>query len=125
MQASAAKERTMSRPLAFSPSSLMILLLAVGSASSEEPASSSADELRGAVGKALPLLWKGAEGHVAQRTCFACHNQGIPILAFTTARDHGFPLRDADLKKQVDFIVEFLAKNREDYRKGKGQGGQV
>src|SRR5260370_40491203 len=39
-----------------------------------------------AVEKALPLLLKGAEGHVAKRTCFACHNQALPILAFATAR---------------------------------------
>jgi MFS family permease len=39
-----------------------------------------------AVGKALPLLWKGAAGHVEQRSCFACHNQATSVLAFTTAR---------------------------------------
>src|SRR4051812_6406040 len=83
------------------------------------------DEARAALGKALPLLWKAAEGHVEQKTCFACHNQTLPILAFTTARRHGFPLRDDDLRRQTEFIAAFLDDNRENYRNGKGQGGQV
>jgi hypothetical protein len=97
-----------------------VFLLAAGAARPAEPA-----EVKAAVAKALPLLKKGAEGHVAQRTCFACHNQAVPILALTTARTRGFPFADDDLKKQLDFIAAFLAKNRNEYREGKGQGGQV
>jgi hypothetical protein len=76
-----------------------------------------------AVDRALPLLLKGAEGHAAKRTCFACHNQGIPLLALTTARARGFAVRQEDLKKQVEFIARFLEGNREHYQKGRGQGG--
>jgi hypothetical protein len=81
--------------------------------------------IRDAVGKALPLLRKGSDGHMAQRTCFACHHQAIPILALTTARSRGFPLEEESLQKHLRFIAEFLAKNREEYRKGRGQGGQA
>jgi hypothetical protein len=70
-------------------------------------------------------LLKGAEGHVAERTCFACHNQGIPILALTTARQRGFAVRDEDIQKQLEFIAAFLGGNRQNYLQGKGQGGQV
>ena len=49
----------------------------------EQPA--SGEELRGAVGKSLPLLLKAAVGHRENRTCFACHNQGLPILALIGA----------------------------------------
>jgi hypothetical protein len=90
-----------------------------------EPAGDPPEAIRAAVGKALPLLVKGAEGHVAQRTCFACHNQGIPILALTAARGRGFPLQEEFLKRQQEFITAFLERNRESYRQGKGQGGQV
>ena len=62
--------------------------------------------------KALPLLLKGAEGHAAARTCFACHNQGIPMLAFTTARERGFAVRDEDMKKQTEHIAAFLDRNQ-------------
>jgi hypothetical protein len=105
-----------------SPAALLLTTAAVPSA---EPAAKTPEDVKAAVGKALPLLLKGAEGHVAQRTCFACHNQGIPILAFTTARERGFSVREEDLKKQLQFIAAFLEGNRENYRQGKGQGGQV
>ena len=52
-------------------------------------------DLREAVTRALPLLAKGAAGHRRERTCFACHNQAIPILALTTAGKRGLAI-DAD-----------------------------
>jgi peptidoglycan/xylan/chitin deacetylase (PgdA/CDA1 family) len=102
-----------------------VSLLTGGPAPGAEPAAGKPPDLRAAIGRALPLLWKGAEGHVEQRTCFACHNQAIPILAFTTARDRGFPYRADDLTKQLEFIAAFLDQNRDKYRKGQGQGGSV
>jgi hypothetical protein len=105
--------------------SLAIPLLTIYAVLPAEPATPSPEELKAAVGKAMPLLLKGAEGHVAQRTCFACHNQALTVLAFTTARERGFTVRDEDLKKQLEFIATFLDGNRENYLQGKGQGGQV
>jgi hypothetical protein len=99
-------------------------LLVMGGGLLAEPAG-KLPEIKAAVDRALPLLWKGAEGHMAHRTCFACHNQAIPILAFTIAREHGCPLRAEDLKKQLDFIATFLGQNRANYLQGKGQGGQA
>ncbi len=78
-----------------------------------------------AISRALPLLLRGAKGHIHKRDCFACHNQAIPLLALATARDHGFVVRDADIKEQLEHIAAFLETNRENYRKGKGQGGQA
>lgn len=73
--------------------------------------------------KAIPLITKGAVGHREQRTCFACHNQGTPILALITARDRGFKVDEEELGRQYKFIAEFLARNRAEYLQGKGQGG--
>ena len=102
---------------------LAILLLACPAPlAASEPA---AQEVRDAVAKALPLLQKGAAGHIANRTCYACHNQGPPLLALTTARSRGFPVDDAELQKHAKFITAFLAKNRDNYLKGRGQGGQA
>jgi hypothetical protein len=81
--------------------------------------------IRSAVAKALPPLVKGADGHVAERTCFACHSQAQPMLAFTLAQSRGVTVPAWDLPKQTDFIAAFLARNRDQYRKGHGQGGQV
>ncbi len=74
---------------------------------------------------ALPLIQKGAAGHMAKRTCFACHHQAIPLLAATTARARGVPIVADELDKHLDFIAAFLAKNRDNYKQGKGQGGQA
>src|SRR5262249_12837263 len=87
------------------------------------PVDDSPAALRRAVGRALPLLVKAAEGHVANRTCFACHNQAQPMLALTLGRQRGLDLPADFATKQAAFIVKSLAGNRANYRAGKGQGG--
>jgi hypothetical protein len=82
-------------------------------------------ELRAAVAKAVPLLEKGTAGHMANRTCFACHNQGVPVLAVVTARSRGFAIDESLLRKNMEFINAFLDTNRTGYQQGRGQGGQA
>jgi hypothetical protein len=81
--------------------------------------------VRAAVVKALPLIRKGAAGHMAKRTCFACHNQAVPLLALTTARTRGLPTEETEIASHLAFIARFLGTNRAGYLKGRGQGGQV
>jgi squalene cyclase len=100
------------------------------SAEGDEPAAAPPPEpteaaLRGAIEKSLPLLLKAALGHRENRTCFACHNQGVPLLALAAARERGFKIDNEELKTQTAFIAEFLGKNRGKYLEGKGQGGQA
>ncbi len=83
------------------------------------------EDIRAALAKALPLIQKGSNGHRAHRTCFACHHQAIPIFALTAARSRGFSINEDDMRKHLQFIADFLDKNRDEYRKGFGQGGQV
>src|SRR6478672_4580505 len=71
--------------------------------------------LKAAIEKSLPLLMKGALGHRENRTCFACHNQGVPLLALTAARSRGFKIDEDELKQQTAFIARFLDGNRENY----------
>jgi hypothetical protein len=99
-------------------------MLAVSSTRGDEPPVAQ-EELRAAVSRALPLLQKGAVGHRENRTCFACHNQGIPILALATARSRGFPIDEEELHRQLQFIVDFLGSKRDSFLEGKGTGGQV
>jgi hypothetical protein len=82
-------------------------------------------ELKAAVARALPPLTKGAVGHRESKSCFACHNQGLPIMAMTTARARGLAIDSDELKGQLKAIVEFLGDNRAGYLEGKGQGGQA
>jgi hypothetical protein len=101
-----------------------LLLGFAAPAGATEPAP-TALAIRDAVARALPLIEKGGAGHMAQRTCFACHNQAIPVLALTTARSRGFPVREEELQKHARFIADFLESNRENYLKGRGQGGSA
>jgi hypothetical protein len=80
-------------------------------------------EAREAVARALPLLQKAGAGHMEERTCFACHNQALPLLAMSTARSRGLTVPAEELKKHADFIAAFLDSNRANYLKGRGQGG--
>ena len=80
---------------------------------------------RTAIEKALPLLVKAAEGHADQKTCFACHNQAYPMMAFALAPSRGFAIPETLLKDQTEHVAGFLAGNRDKFRKGEGTGGQV
>jgi len=86
----------------------------------------STEAIRAAVAKSLPLLEKAAQGSMEKRKqCFTCHNQGLPVLALTTARERGFAIDEENLRQQVQFTADFLAKNRTNYLTRKGQGGQA
>ncbi|MCE9565450.1 MAG: hypothetical protein K8U57_25795 [Planctomycetes bacterium] len=78
-----------------------------------------------AVASAVPRLVSGAKGHADQKSCFACHNQGYPMLALTAARDRGHELPEKFLKSQGEHIAAFLAANKERFRDGRGTGGEV
>ena len=115
------------------PSRISVLLFAaclagVGTASAADAPGEVAPEpevLRSAIGKSLPLLTAGARGSMEKRErCFTCHNQGMPIMALVTAQSRGIAIDADELRKQVQFTADFLAKNRENYLAGKGQGGQ-
>lgn len=95
------------------------------SAKADEPPL-SAEVLKPAVQKILPLLEQGAAGSMKERPrCFTCHNQGLPLMALTTAKRHGFPVNEELLKAQGEFIAKFLERNRPAFLSGKGTGGQV
>jgi len=79
-----------------------------------------------AIEKSIPLLEKGAKGSLEQRKqCFNCHNQGLPMMALTTAHSRGFVVDAENLKQQIRFTAEFLSRNRQRYLEGLGQGGQI
>jgi hypothetical protein len=83
------------------------------------------ENVRAAVERALPLLMKAAQGHIEQRSCFACHNQTFPLLAAVTAHSRGFTADAEAINRQIEHVAEFLDVNRERYLKGQGTGGQV
>ncbi|MBI3821476.1 MAG: hypothetical protein HY289_02225 [Planctomycetes bacterium] len=99
----------------------IVILLAAAGRTHAQPA----DPARAAAVKSLALLQKSAAEYTVHRKCFSCHHQGISVFAFTEARKRGFDVDDKELDRQLKFTAEFLAKNRENYQMGKGQGGQA
>lgn len=78
--------------------------------------------LRAAVERALPLLWKGMDGYNAKRDCFACHHHAVPLLAITTAHTGGFEADRKKLDEQAAFISDHFEGMRERLEKGNGPG---
>ena len=103
---------------------LMIAAVLIATLTSSAFAQGDDPIAAGAV-KGLALLQKSAAEYTSQKKCFSCHHQAIPVLAFTTAKVRGFAIDDKELQRQLKFTATFLANNRENYEKGKGQGGQV
>lgn len=87
------------------------------------PAAPTTKEVRRATELALKPLKAGAIGHAEQKTCFACHNQATPMLAFATAKAGGFDVPAELLKSQSEHVVGFLESNRERFKDGRGTGG--
>ncbi len=81
--------------------------------------------VREAVMRSLPQVRAGAEGHIDKKTCFACHNQAFPMLAFATAKTRGFAVPEELFTSQALHVSNFLLENQERFRKGQGTGGQV
>ncbi|MCI0700442.1 MAG: terpene cyclase/mutase family protein [Planctomycetia bacterium] len=89
------------------------------------PPTPSQNEIRAGVEAALVPLKKGAVGHSEQKTCFGCHNQAFPMIAFATAKGRGFDLPADLFKSQATHIASFIESNRERFADGRGTGGQV
>ncbi|MBL8866189.1 MAG: hypothetical protein JNK93_11580 [Planctomycetia bacterium] len=85
----------------------------------------SPEAVRAAVGRALPPLQRAASVHAEERTCFGCHNQAYPMLAFASAKRLGFDLDPAFVREQVKHLRGFIADHRKDWAEKKGTGGQV
>lgn len=82
--------------------------------------------IKAAVVKSLPLLEQSARVSMEKRKqCFTCHNQGLPVMALTTARNRGLAVDEEGLRRQLQFTADFLARGRDNYLAGKGQGGQA
>ena len=84
------------------------------------------EAIKAAVAKSVPLLETAARGSMEKRKqCFTCHNQALPVMALTVARSRGITIDAENLRHQVQFTADFLAKNRTNYLAGRGQGGQA
>ena len=85
----------------------------------------SSDAVRASAEKAMPLLVKAASTHSEKKTCFGCHNQAFPAIAFSVARSRGYTVKADLYREQSEHIHDFLSRNKADFQSGKGTGGQV
>lgn len=83
------------------------------------------DAVRGAVGKALPLILKSTAEYPESRDCFSCHHQAVPVLALASAKGRGFAVPAGAIGGPVGHTEADLRGSLEVYRKGAGQGGGV
>lgn len=90
-----------------------------------EEISRSMDSIRGAVSKAIPSIEKGMSGSADRRKCFTCHNQAVPLIALSEAKDRGFKINAANFKRQLKHTADHLTRGRKNYLAGRGQGGKV
>lgn len=105
---------------------LAITTILIGNATCAQEPTVDAAAIKTAVEKALPLLRKGSEGHMANRTCFACHNQAHPLIAIRAAEAKLEIAADtAFVDANAKHTLKFLERNEEAYKKGNGQGGQA
>lgn len=102
---------------------IVLFTAAAACAADEAP---SFDRIRSAVARSLPLLETGSRGSLEKRKqCFTCHNQGLVTMALSAARSRGFVIDAKNLRTQIQFTADFLAKNTARYLQGRGQGGEV
>ncbi len=111
----------MRKSLMRNPTFIAVVFLGVTASASATPP----DDVKTAVTKSITLLEKSAAEYLVQRKCFSCHHQAMHVLAFTAAKERGFAVNDKEIARQLKFTADFLAKNRENYAMGKGQGGQA
>ena len=109
------------RPIAACSLCLVPLLVAAESPN----ASFQKKDLVAAVNRAVAPLQEGAAGASKQRTCFTCHSQALPVMALKEAGELGVDFDEDLFESQVKHTVAHLRRGQSNYKKGKGQGGQV
>src|SRR5436190_6005733 len=57
------------------------------------------DQIRTAIGRALPVVQRGTEGFYKTQECFSCHNHGLPVMAFRMARERGIAIDESSARK--------------------------
>jgi Squalene-hopene cyclase C-terminal domain len=84
------------------------------------------ESTRAAIGRGLPLLLKAsAQEYPKHRDCFSCHNQAVPAVAISLARQRGFAVDAQILQTIAEHTEADLHGAIDDFRKGQGQPGGV
>ena len=87
------------------------------------PSALTAESIRASAERAIPRIEASLAEYARKRDCFACHHQGVGLLALTTARGRGLKVDDDLIRDQTAFTANDLHASLEAYQKGRGQGG--
>ena len=79
---------------------LALTLPLAGAASTQAPNDTPA-QVRAAVKKALPLMQRSAEIWNERRPCASCHHHVLGSMAVQLAREHGFPIDEPLLAREI------------------------
>ena len=113
---------------------LSLFVTAAGSRAAADDGRTTADgntqpgleSIRMAVVRALPLLIKAsAEEYPKHRDCFSCHNQAVPAVALSLARQRKYAVGEPIIRAIAEHTEADLAGALDDYQKGRGQPGGV
>jgi hypothetical protein len=55
----------------------------------------STAQIRDAASKAVAMIQQSQKNWPSKQSCFSCHQQVLPTLAFREARQHGIPVDEA------------------------------
>lgn len=88
-------------------------------------AESVSGQIHSAVTRSVAVMEKSIAEYPKHNGCFSCHHQGVPSLAISLARTHGFAMNDNTLTSIGAHTLADLRTDLESYRQGKGQPGGV
>ncbi len=92
------------------PDSLPIALgMIVCFSSAARAADAFPDQIRGAAAKGVGLILSSQKTWHAKQSCFSCHQQALPALAFQAAREHGIALNEELASASATQGFAFLA----------------
>lgn len=63
-------------------------------------------QIERSVEKGLQIIDRGATSYLSNQTCFACHHQTLPMLAFKTAREAKMDVNADLFRQQQKFTIE-------------------
>lgn len=102
-----------------------MLVSQISVAANDDGPEQLAQRFSAAVKQSIPLLETASTESAAQRKCFTCHGQAMPVVTFVAARPHGFSIDAENLKRQVQHTYSHLKRFKKKYADGSGTGGQV
>ena len=91
----------------------------------QQKTQSARARIQESIRRSIGLIEKSSAEYLKHRKCFSCHHQAMPLLALTKAKTHGYDVNEENFQAQVTHTIEHLKRGETNYRKGKGQGGQV